>query len=86
MEYCAYTLLFCNFYSSPNINNDQVRKDEMGWTQITHGGNEKFVKIIQSENQNGRLHLADLRIDKMDLKEVGYASVDCIHLAQDTDQ
>jgi hypothetical protein len=39
-----------------------------------------------SENLNGRGHSEDLgNNNRMDLQEIGWESVDCMHLAQDMD-
>jgi hypothetical protein len=78
-------------YSSPSIiNSVQVKEDEMGRACSTNGGKRNAYRILVGKPE-GRRPLGRPRhrwVDniKMDLREIGWDSMDWIDVAQDRDQ
>jgi hypothetical protein len=71
-------------YASKNIISDQVREDE--WAgHVPHMGKMRNVYTFWLGNLKGRNHSEDLGVDvsiiKMDLREIRWKVMDCIHLA-----
>jgi hypothetical protein len=67
-----------------------MKEDEMGGTCSTDGRDDKFVQILVGKpevkgafERRGRMWAYIIR---MDLREIGWGSVDWIYLSQDRDQ
>jgi hypothetical protein len=72
------------------IKYDQIKENEMGVACSTHGETRNAYKILVGKSE-GKRPLEKLTSTwenniKMDLREVEWVGVDCIHEAQDRDR